>query len=61
MDDFADTQGINDLMFDASFDRSKAYFSALQLLRLVDERLADIGTDRVVFALDNVKDALVGI
>lgn len=38
LDDFADAQGINDLMFDASFDRSKAYFSALQLLRLVDER-----------------------
>ncbi|KAI9903674.1 hypothetical protein N3K66_000203 [Trichothecium roseum] len=35
--DLNDAQHLNDLIFDASFERSKTYFTALQILRLVDE------------------------
>ncbi|EWZ95785.1 hypothetical protein FOWG_03340 [Fusarium oxysporum f. sp. lycopersici MN25] len=42
LDDFDDQSRVDDLMFDKSFDLSKDYFVALQLLRIVDEWLEEV-------------------
>ncbi|KAH7240744.1 uncharacterized protein BKA55DRAFT_518677 [Fusarium redolens] len=42
LNDFDDQSRVEDLMFDKSFNRSKDYFVALQLLRIVDEWLDEI-------------------
>ncbi|KAJ4225751.1 hypothetical protein NW760_009075 [Fusarium oxysporum] len=42
LDDFDDPSRVEDLMFDRSFDRSKNYFVALQLLRVMDEWIDEI-------------------
>ncbi|KAH7472873.1 hypothetical protein FOMA001_g11862 [Fusarium oxysporum f. sp. matthiolae] len=42
LDDFDDPSRVEDLMFDRSFDRSKDYFVALQLLRVMDEWIDEI-------------------
>ncbi|KAK2927018.1 Mg2 transporter protein, CorA-like/Zinc transport protein ZntB [Fusarium oxysporum f. sp. vasinfectum] len=42
LNDFDGQSRVEDLMFDKSFDRSKDYFVALQLLRIVDEWLDEV-------------------
>ncbi|KAJ4029534.1 hypothetical protein NW758_013421 [Fusarium oxysporum] len=42
LDDFDNVLRVEDLMFDKSFQRSKDYFVALQLLRIVDEWLDEV-------------------
>ncbi|EWZ36211.1 hypothetical protein FOZG_11952 [Fusarium oxysporum Fo47] len=42
LDDFDSDTRVEDLMFDNSFKRSKDYFVALQLLRIVDEWLDEV-------------------
>ncbi|RYC90238.1 hypothetical protein BFJ63_vAg6947 [Fusarium oxysporum f. sp. narcissi] len=42
LDDFDSDARVEDLMFDNSFKRSKDYFVALQLLRIVDEWLDEV-------------------
>ncbi|KAL5589154.1 hypothetical protein FOBRF1_015682 [Fusarium oxysporum] len=42
LDDLDNQAQVEDLMFDKSFDRSKDYFVALQLLRLMDEWIDEV-------------------
>ncbi|SCO89978.1 uncharacterized protein FRV6_14106 [Fusarium oxysporum] len=51
LDDLDNQAQVEDLMFDKSFDRSKDYFVALQLLRLMDEWI-----DEVVPSIKEMKE-----
>ncbi|RSL61196.1 hypothetical protein CEP53_005217 [Fusarium sp. AF-6] len=51
LSDFEDEKRVEDLMFDRSFTRSKDYFVAIQLLRIMDEWL-----DELLQSIDDLRD-----
>ncbi|KAL2694889.1 hypothetical protein Neosp_001478 [[Neocosmospora] mangrovei] len=50
LSDFEDEKRVEDLMFDKSFTRSKDYFVAIQLLRIMDEWL-----DEILLSIDDLR------
>ncbi|RMJ12716.1 hypothetical protein CDV36_007644 [Fusarium kuroshium] len=53
LSDFEDAKHVEDLMFDKSFTRSKDYFVAIQLLRIMDEWL-----DELLLGIEDLRSCL---